>query len=214
MPIHSYAIESLTIHLNPRMKRILQLYNKGIEINRSDIEYLINNTVRWNTFSAEVYKKRSIEIPISKGSFGSDTIELGEIIHEIVKETGNLNATSLEKEGKIYRLDTEYLSDTNESILTLAMDDNIKRVAKAFRDSQRYVKDLQNDFDKQKIDTTVEGHLGSISNKYPVKFYFRADTDIEEVIKDYTKYKQTAILNDLAKYKKELNILTKALENN
>lgn len=197
MPIYSYADESLTLNMTPRLKRILKLYKDNEPVDKEDIGYLIDSAARWTTFEKVVYGNRGIEIDISKGMLESDTVELGEIISNIVQETNGLSATNFNSDVSEYYIDTLKLSGS------FNVEKSVKTISKEFKDGQRSVKDLQKDFDKKSDNICVIGFLGEL-DKYTPNFYFKADTDIEKVIKDYLLFKKSQLEQNLSEKETKL----------
>lgn len=190
MPIYSYAEESLTLSLNPRLKRIINLYKNKEPIDTEDIGYLIDSAARWSTFEEVINSNRSVEIDISKGNFGSNTLDIGDIIKNIVQETAGLSATKFNSDVTEYYIDTlkltEYFRIENSPVL----------VIKAFKDGLRTVKELQKDFDNKSDGVCVIGYLNEL-DIYKPNFYFKADTNIEDVIKNYFSFKKTNMEKEL-----------------
>lgn len=205
MPIYSRATESLTLSLTPRLQKVLTVYKDNTAFDKEDIGYLIDEAAKWSTFKKTIDENRSITIDISEGIFDSDNLDLGEVIKDILQETDSLSATAFDTSLENYYLNTLPITEDYN------VEETLGSIAKAFKDGQKCVKNLQKDFDQKGEGVKVIGYLSEL-DIYDQKFYFKADTKIKSVIKDYYAFKKLQVQKEFNASSSRLKDLDRELK--
>lgn len=191
MPIYSYSDDSLTLVLSPRLKKIIKRYREFDDgetlddLDNSDIEYLINQAARWNTFS-KYLSRDSFDIDVK---VYSDTVNLAELLHDLVNETNGLNAIDFDNDFKVYR----YACDRVTIIGAKGSD--VEETIAEIPSAIRYVRTLEADFKKREQNVKVIGYFKSIERE-GLSVEFGADSVADDVINEYLVKKEQLVKSE------------------
>lgn len=202
MPVYSYSDDSLTLILSPRLKKIIKRYkefNDGEtldDLDDSDIEYLINAAARWNTFYKCISQdKFDIDVEVY-----NDTVNLSELLGDLVRETNGLNAVDFENNFKVYK----YACDRVTIIGATGSD--VEEIVAEIPSAIRHVTTIENDFKKRGQDIKVIGYFKSVEQE-GLSLELTSDSIANDVINEYLAKKAELIESKKANLDKELALI-------
>lgn len=208
MPIYSYSDDSLTLILSPRLKKIIKRYkefNDGEtldDLDDSDIEYLINAAARWNTFRECISQDRfDIDVDVY-----TNTINLAEVLGDLVRETNGLNAVNFENDFTVYKYDCDRVT------IIGASGSDVDEIVAEIPSAIRHVTTIEKDFKKRGQDVKVIGYFKSVEQE-GLSLELTSDSIADDVINEYLAKKAELIESKKAKLDKELALINRNKKN-
>ena len=182
--------KTLGLSVSRKLEDIRGKVDKGEELEREDLVYLLNQTARFETLTKRVRE----ESYLVSDSYSMDEYELKELVGKVLTELRNVSIMNVEDE-QVYRVSLGHIHILGGQ--RLGIDDIIEEVKGGVRE----VRLLQKNFDANGDKYKVVGTFDTIKKDYGVTVEITSKDTEEEVL----KYVKESIKKVLEKERDELN---------
>lgn len=202
MALYSYTDDSLSLVTTPRLEKIAGIIKEGKELEREDLEYLLNESARWTTLQESVRRanrKGGYEVNAVMHEWDGK-VNLSELLGEILTETQHLYYVDFDAKTSIYR----HKLRLSEHVF--GKEPSTRSMVKNIRSGIAQVKNLQKDFDKNDDGFIVEGYFPD-TIKYGYNVTITKDSDEEELVKGFLAWKKERVDKIIKQEQEELQII-------
>lgn len=182
--------KTLGLSVSRKLEDIRGKVDKGEELEREDLVYLLNQTARFETLTKRVRE----DSYLITDSYSMDEYELKELVGKVLTELRNVSIMNVEDE-QVYRVSLGHIHILGGQ--RLGIDDIIEEV----KGGVTKVRLLQENFDANGDKYKVIGVFDTIKKDYGVTVEITSKDTEEEVL----KYVKESIKKVLEKERDELN---------
>lgn len=190
MGVYTTIENTLGMSVTRKLEGIKEKVDKGEELEKGDLNYLLNQTARFETLTERVRE----ESYLVSDSYSMDEYELKELLGRVLTELRQVSLTSVEDK-KVYKVSLGHIHMLGGQ--RLGIDDIIEEV----KGGVTKVRLLQKNFDYNKDGYKVIGVFDTIKKDYGVTVEVTSKDTEEEVL----KFVKESIKKVLEKERDELN---------
>lgn len=190
MGVYTTLENTLGLSVTRKLEGIKEKVDKGEELEKGDLDYLLNQTARFETLTKRVRE----ESYLVSDSYSMDEYELKELVGKVLTELRKVSLTSVEDKN-VYKVSLGYIHMIGGQ--RMGIDDIMEEVKGGLRE----VRLLQKNFDTNGDKYKVIGVFDTIKKDYGVTVEVTAKDKEEEVL----KYVKEGIKKVLEKERDELN---------
>lgn len=190
MGVYTTLENTLGLSVTRKLEDIRGKVDKGEELEKGDLVYLLNQTARFETLTKRVRE----ESYLVSDSYSMDEYELKELVGKVLTELRNVSIMNVEDE-QVYRVSLGHIHILGGH--RLGIDDIIEEVKGGVRE----VRLLQKNFEANRDKYKVVGTFDTIKKDYGVTVEITSKDTEEEVL----KYVKESIKKVLEKERDELN---------
>lgn len=200
MGVVTYLDHTLGLALSPRLKQILKDFQSDKDLDKEDVQYLIDAAARYETLDRRISAKT---YPL-KDDMMDDEYEIKDILGDMIVELRHVYASHI-TDSKYFMKCNQFAGYSGRAIEHFSVHD----IEGALLSAIKNVKDLQKQFDENGDDITVIGHFPSLKQQYGLEYTFNADVTFKDLhsavighMKDYALKEKERLDDSLNKWDK------------